>query len=196
MSWFQRPTRLSRHKTPANVVRFERGPSQRTQNKSKSWWKANWAIALLLTAPVVGLGVAWLSWTDPTQISSLLSPISSASEQYQVSFDRCDGPKRVTCVVDGDTFWLKGDKYRIADINTPEISNSNCSAEAELGERATSRLIGLLNDGDFSLQKIDRDEDKFGRKLRIVTRRGQSIGETLIAEGLAERWSGRRRSWC
>jgi hypothetical protein len=58
------------------------------------------------------------------------------------------------------------------------------NVEAELGERATARLVDLLN--GFSLQDADRDEDKYGRKLRVVTRDEASLGETRISEGLAE----------
>ena len=65
-----------------------------------------------------------------------------------------------------------------------------------MGERATSRLTALLNEGGFSLETIDRDEDRFGRKLRIITRGGESLGGTLVGEGLAEEWTGSRRSWC
>ncbi|MCA0979293.1 thermonuclease family protein [Qipengyuania flava] len=121
---------------------------------------------------------------------------SGAAEQYQVSFTRCSGPIRVTCVVDGDTIWLKGEKIRIADINTPEVGSPECPAEHAMGERATSRLTALLNEGGFSLETIDRDEDRFGRKLRIITRGGESLGGTLVGEGLAEEWTGSRRSWC
>jgi endonuclease YncB( thermonuclease family) len=32
--------------------------------------------------------------------------------------------------------------------------------------------------------------------LRTVTRGGKSLGEILVAEGLAERWSGKRGDWC
>lgn len=91
---------------------------------------------------------------------------------------------------------MEGTKIRIADINTPEVSDPQCTSEQALGERATDRLIALLNSGSFSLQSVDRDEDSFGRKLRIVTRGGESLGTALVDEGLAERWSGSRRSWC
>ena len=47
-----------------------------------------------------------------------------------------------------------------------------------------------------ALQHIDRDQDQYGRDLRIITRDGQSLGDTLVAEGLAERWQGYRRDWC
>lgn len=99
-------------------------------------------------------------------------------------------------MVDGDTIWLHGQKIRIADINAPEVSKPDCSAERSLGERATSRLTSLLNEGGFSLEQVDRDEDRFGRKLRIVTRDGGSLGEMLVSEGLAEEWTGSRHSWC
>jgi endonuclease YncB( thermonuclease family) len=157
---------------------------------------ANWAFVLLLAAPLLGVGGAWIWHIQTAQPQSLNDHTSSSSEQYRVSFGRCSGPIRINCVVDGDTFWLKGSKYRIADINAPEVSNPGCSAEAALGERATSRLVDLLNSGGFSLRDTDRDEDKYGRKLRIVTRGGQSLGATLVSEGLAEVWNGRRRNWC
>lgn len=197
MKDFQRPFRSPPlRKRPANVLQFERSDLRRKKTRVKSWWNANAAVALLFVAPLVGISAAWLWNTEPAQILSLSGSAVPASEQYRVNFARCDGPVRTTCVVDGDTFWLEGTKYRIADVNTPEISNPECSAEAALGERATSRLVTLLNSGGFSLQSTDRDEDTFGRKLRIVTRDDRSIGNTLVAEGLAERWSGSRRSWC
>jgi len=111
-------------------------------------------------------------------------------------FERCAGPGRVTCVVDGDTIWYHGAKIRLADINAPEVSQPACPAEAALGERATRRLTDLLNAGSFSLEREGRDTDRYGRLLRIVTRRGASLGATMEAEGLAEHWQGRRGSWC
>jgi len=54
----------------------------------------------------------------------------------------------------------------------------------------------LLNAGPFALEQQGRDKDRYGRKLRVVTRRGASVGEILVQEGLAERWTGRRRNWC
>ena len=171
----------------------DRGVRSHVGKKRTSWWKANWAIALLAAAPLVGIGAAWLWPSHPTQLPD---QDASLSEQYRDNFGRCRGPIRINCVVDGDTFWLKGTKYRIADISALEVSSPNCSAEAALGERAISRLVDLLNEGGFSLETIDRDEEAYGRKLRLVTRAGHSVGERLVAEGLAERWRGERRNWC
>jgi endonuclease YncB( thermonuclease family) len=108
----------------------------------------------------------------------------------------CGDGRRVTCVVDGDTFWLSRVKIRIADIDAPELSPPRCEAERIKGEAAKSRLRELLNAGPFSLTAGWRDEDRYGRKLRTVTRDGRSIGEILVAERLARRWDGARHPWC
>ncbi|BEU99226.1 thermonuclease family protein [Novosphingobium olei] len=113
------------------------------------------------------------------------------------SFASCGAERRVTCVVDGDTFWYRGTKIRIADINAPEVGHPSCPYEAELGAAATQRLIQLLNDGPFSLAvEGARTTDRYGRALRVVLRDGQSLGSRLEREGLAERWKGRRGNWC
>ncbi len=98
-------------------------------------------------------------------------------------------------VIDGDTFEVDGERIRIADIDTPEV-NGRCAHESELAARATGRMRDLLHQGPFDLNPIARDEDRYGRKLRIVTRDGRSLGDILVAEGLARTWSGRREPWC
>lgn len=98
-------------------------------------------------------------------------------------------------VIDGDTFRYGGEKIRIADIDTPEV-RGRCAYETELAARATERLAALLAAGPFQLEPVERDEDRYGRKLRIVTRGGRSIGDQLVSEGLARTWSGRREPWC
>jgi endonuclease YncB( thermonuclease family) len=131
--------------------------------------------------------------------SALLSvaPVHAVSlDGERARFDLCGTGPRVTCVVDGDTFWYGGTKVRIADINTPETSQPGCAAEAQLGLRATRRLVQLLNEGPFTLEIKGRAQDRYGRALRVVTRGGASLGARLEAEGLAEHWKGRRGDWC
>ncbi len=117
---------------------------------------------------------------------------SSASEAFSI----CGSGQRITCVVDGDTFWFRGEKIRIADIDTPELSPPRCEGERELGLAAKQRLLDILNSGRLSFKAAARDEDRFGRKLRIVYRERRSVGDILVAEGLARKWEGSRRSWC
>lgn len=121
---------------------------------------------------------------------------SDEKTKVVAQFDHC-GMVRRTCVVDGDTIWLEGNKIRIADIDTPEVSQPQCQLEKQLGDRATDRLIELLNAGPFELRTIgDRDTDQYGRNLRVLVRDGRSLGDQLVSEGLARTWTGRREPWC
>ena len=105
------------------------------------------------------------------------------------------GPAAAIRIIDGDTFWLDGEKIRVADIDTPEL-RGRCPEEKALAVRATERMEALLNEGPFELHSVGRDEDRYGRKLRVVTRHGRSLGDRLVAEGLARTWTGRREPWC
>lgn len=123
---------------------------------------------------------------------------TSATHRDSLSarFAFCHSGGGTDCVVDGDTFWFGGDKYRIADIDTPETHPARCPQEARLGDAATARLRTWMNAGAFSLESAGRDTDRYGRKLRLVTRGGASVGDVLIGEGLARPWEGKRRPWC
>ncbi|HKX77161.1 MAG TPA: thermonuclease family protein [Novosphingobium sp.] len=149
----------------------------------------------LLTASVValavfGIGMVVTNW-DRLSATPIVGRLAGTH------FAICGTIARWNCVVDGDTFWRNGSKIRIADIDTPEVFSPQCPSEYDLGMQATRRLRDLLNEGQFDLQPIgDRDEDQYGRKLRVAVRNGQSIGDQLVNEGLARTWSGRREPWC
>lgn len=113
-----------------------------------------------------------------------------------LNFPICGAGPGPNCVVDGDTFVLNGKAIRVADIDTPEAGQPKCQREAMLAARAKERLQQLLNAGPIELRAISRDQDIYGRKLRTVHRDGRSLGDTLISEGLARRWIGRKQSWC
>jgi endonuclease YncB( thermonuclease family) len=153
-------------------------------------------IAWLLVIGLAGGAIAgaaafkFLSNIEPR--SSTVAPVSASAD-----FRLCGPSLERNCVIDGDTLRYEGVKIRLADIDTPEISSPKCASELELGQRAKHRLLELMNAGSFSIVHTgSRDEDVYGRKLRVITRNGRSVGETLIAEGLARRWDGARRSWC
>jgi endonuclease YncB( thermonuclease family) len=111
-------------------------------------------------------------------------------------FALCDRPPHQDCVIDGDTFYLRNQSVRIADIDAPETHPPRCVSEGMLGARATTRLLRLLDMRTFELWPIDRDEDIYGRKLRKVVQDGRSVGGILVSEGLARKWTGRRMPWC
>lgn len=132
-----------------------------------------------------------------TVTAVLEPPYTHAASGQALQFRKCDFGHRSNCVVDADTIWIAGEKIRIADIDTPEISEPKCQSELALGNKATARLIELINTGPFDLKAWPgRDKDRYGRKLRVLVRNGRSLGDILVSEGLARTWSGRREPWC
>ncbi len=121
---------------------------------------------------------------------------AASADELSADFTICGEGRRVNCVVDGDTFWFQRQKIRMADVDAPELSPPRCEAERRSGMAAKQMLFSLLNAGPFTLAPADRDADRYGRKLRIVLRNGQSIGEMLVAAKLARPWTGARRGWC
>lgn len=141
-------------------------------------------------------GPGWIARLDRPAMIPRSEPAPVATDNLSADFASCHSGGGTNCVVDGDTFWFQGEKYRISDIDTPETHGPRCAAEGALGAQATQRLQALMNDGPFSLEIGGRATDRYGRALRVVMRGGQSIGEQLVAEGLARRWDGSRHPWC
>ncbi len=153
-------------------------------------------IVLLLAYIAQERGLVDLSsLTQPRPATTTTAPLAQGTTISR-SFIRCPRSGG-TCVIDGDTIRIDGQSIRIADIDTPEIRSHQCSEELALGQRATDRMLELVNAGPFTLEMWDhRDEDRYGRKLRVLKREGQSLGMILVAEGLARPWGGSRRPWC
>jgi endonuclease YncB( thermonuclease family) len=111
-------------------------------------------------------------------------------------FSYCKWGGGTNCVVDGDTFYIRGAKVRIADIDAPETHPPRCAYEAQLGNEATEKLHALLNSGAVTMTSIDRDRDVYGRLLRNVAVNGADVGEAMVSAGVAREWVGRREPWC
>ena len=105
---------------------------------------------------------------------------------------------RSNCVViDGDTIRHEGVKIRLADIDAPEISTPKCFYERDLGQKARRRLLELLNAAPITIVPTrGPNADRYRRKLRVILQNGRSVGDILVAGGLARRWDGARRPWC
>lgn len=100
--------------------------------------------------------------------------------------------------VDGDTVEIAGETIRLPNIDTPEIGQAKCASERERGVAAKARMQQLLRRGRITILRGDhgRQVDKYGRTLGRVLVDGQDLGEILITEGHARRWTGKRRPWC
>jgi endonuclease YncB( thermonuclease family) len=173
--------------------------------------KPGWSrfLPLWTGAIAVGLlvGASWSQWpgwpgsaphaTSVANYAQLLEQrVELPDAGVRANFNFCHTGGGDNCVVDGDTIWLKGVKIRIADIDAPETHDPKCASELQRGNRATQRLLQLVNSGTVTLRSIDRDEDRYGRKLRIVMVDGRSVGDTLVGEGLARPYGNGRRPWC
>lgn len=113
-----------------------------------------------------------------------------------LAIDKCGSGPRVTCVVDGDTFWLNGEKIRSMGFDTPEPQTNLCGGEAEkrLADQASQRFMELLNTTEVTLER--RGSDRYGRTLAIVRVNGTPVGDLLIAERLARRYPDGAEFWC
>lgn len=147
--------------------------------------------ALPSVTAMVALSVTFAFW------SQTWPPRTDEVTQAAYDFRHCEGSWSSFCVIDGDTLYLDGVRLRIADIDAPEVFSPECTREAEIGRQATQRMLQLVNAGPFSIETAgSRDEDVYGRKLRILVRDGRSLGGILVEEGLARDYRGPDRGWC
>ena len=103
--------------------------------------------------------------------------------------------RKVTCLVDGDTGWERGVKWRAIDVDTPEIDHAECQQEKRLGIAARDRLRQLMAGG----YRIEGNGEKgyYGRDLVVVRLAdGRDAGHVLIDEGLSQRWPNTGNRWC
>ena len=105
----------------------------------------------------------------------------------------CGSGKRITCVVDGDTVWIAGEKIRLENIDAPEVQG-RCPVETDLARRSTVRLAELLRQGPVEITRSGKD--RYRRTLARLTVAGRDVGAVLITEGLARPWQGRKEEWC
>jgi micrococcal nuclease len=167
---------------------------KRIQSLTRLWGQTAPGVVLLLMAV---LAVFILTGKPPGVAAP--APFDGTGSTVAVAggdFTLC-GRRRDRCVIDGDTIRYDGVRIRIEDIDTPETHDPKCGSELALGQRATRRLLDLVNAGPFEIVYTGgRDHDRYGRELRRLERGGKSLGDILVEEGLARRWDGARHPWC
>jgi len=91
--------------------------------KKRRKWRREIMLGFGAFSVVLAAGMLALNWPVGN------ARVADVEQQPQTLFQQASSPQfaicgtvRRTCVVDGDTFWLDGNKIRIADIDTPEIS--------------------------------------------------------------------------
>ncbi len=156
--------------------------------------------SLWLLTLAAGIGVVAASEIQPDRALSFarsLLPAGVSGPATLVGLSRpmpvCGTARRVSCVVDGDTFWLSGEKIRLEGIDAPEIEGA-CAYERNLAQRAKVRLSEILSNREIRLSR--NGSDRYGRTLARAETPSGEAGEILMREGLARRWAGRREPWC
>jgi endonuclease YncB( thermonuclease family) len=129
-------------------------------------------------------------------LSSL--PVAMAANA-ETSWPICSRGERVTCIVDGDTFWKDGVKYRLAGINTPGAGeNARCTKERLLADSATMRLRELMQTPGLSFHPQGRD--RYRRILvSVQTNAGDDIAAMMVVSGYGRPYAGGYHDpheWC
>lgn len=104
-------------------------------------------------------------------------------------------------VIDGDTVELAGERIRVVEPDTPEISKPRCNTELAKGLLASGRLRQLLK-GTVRIERSGR-ADRYRRTLASLVSSEGNVAGILIREGLAipykpglEAYQQRAAHWC
>jgi len=95
------------------------------------------------------------------------------------------------CVMDGNTFWMKGVKMKLAGIEVPQTDQARCMEERARGFTAKVRLRDMLNSGSFQVAAGGQ-----GAEVKALSKSGMSFADQLVREGLARRAGSASPSWC
>ena len=178
---------------------------------SRMSWQTPVIFGLLSFAIVLTIMTAIEKWPALSRISfaSLTEHVPAARQINLPSLSSLTGSLRV---IDGDTVAAGGDHYRLVGFDTPEKDDlARCDSERVLAARATARLKDLIASGDAQLTRVacayrpgteGTRRCNCGRLCGILTVGGRDVGDVLIGEGLAYRYScsgdrcPRRPGWC
>ena len=110
--------------------------------------------------------------------------------------DICRGRQFENCIVDGNTFWLNGVRFRLANAAVPR-AEGRCMRETALGREAVETLKQLLDGRTIEIRSKGRDRQ--ARVLAVVETPDGDVGRNLVRFGVAVPWKGReepRETWC
>jgi endonuclease YncB( thermonuclease family) len=120
-----------------------------------------------------------------------LSPITATASPFVICHY---GQPNAACVVDGDTIWFQGEKFRAQEFDAPEMGPPKCKRPAALAKASRAAMLQLLNSGDVYIERTGTD--RYGRTLARITVNGQSVSDALIAKGLARPYRRGEGAWC
>ena len=120
-------------------------------------------------------------------LSTVATPAGAA--EWPVCHGGNRAARHVTCVVDGDTWWQDGIKYRLACVDAIEIEDPH-------GVEARDELRQLLGRPDTHVRDLGI-KDRYRRSLAMIAVGDTTAGRILVSKGLAGRKDYRdTRNWC
>lgn len=148
-------------------------------------WMVAWAL-------FIAIAVAGFFWSGAGSQFQKAAP--TGVMDYSAAIAACGWIRR-TCLVDGDTGWQDGVKWRLLDVDAPESGEAGCGRERELAGKSLDRLGALMAAG-YKIAWSGK-KDRYGRELVGITLPdGKDAGAVLIAEGLAQAWPNTGNVWC
>jgi micrococcal nuclease len=115
---------------------------------------------------------------------------------YRVPTNPLPLPAAEIVVVDGDTIDVGAERFRIANLDAPEIERANCPSERALGERAKAAAATILGEARSIVAYPQRRRDRYGRVVARIEYDGTDFASAMIARGLGRVWRGRASNWC
>jgi endonuclease YncB( thermonuclease family) len=116
-------------------------------------------------------------------------PARAADGGWPVCHGGNRAARHLTCVVDGDTWWRGGVKYRMACVDAVELHDAG-------GIAARDALRALLARPDARIRDLGVT-GRYRRELAIIDVGSTTAGDELVHRGLARRvdYADTRR-WC
>lgn len=100
-------------------------------------------------------------------------------------------------VIDGDTVRDGEERYRVANLDAPEVgSHARCPEERAAGEAARAEVTELIAGARRVIAHPTGRRDRYGRVVAYIEIDGVDLGARLIDRGLARPWYGRSSDYC
>lgn len=88
---------------------------------------------------------------------------------------------------DGDSGEIDGERFRLADVDAPEIGRPACEAERRLGRDAMRHVRQITDHADVAVSH-DFGRDRYERRVVELQVDGENLSDILIARGFLKPW--------
>lgn len=113
---------------------------------------------------------------------------------FLIVFVACDAfePHKVSDIhwVDGDSGTIDGERFRLANVDAPEIGNAECDRERALGNEA-KHFVRNFSDRSEILVIGDYGFDRYDRRVVELSINGEDVIEVMKTRGYLKPWEHR-----